>query len=94
MSMQSRATADELNDLHAHLAMQYKQALTYPWKDEQGNPTPPPAALLTSAANFLRNNGITGGEVKTKKAMDFLDEASKNAFAESLNAVADRLRKD
>lgn len=94
MAMQNRATTEELDDLHAHLAMQYKQALNYDWRDEQGNSVPPPAAMLTSAANFLRANGVTGAAVKTKKAMDFLDEASQNAFKESLADVADRLRKD
>lgn len=91
MSENKRATLEELNDLHAQTALTIKKALTHQWTDEQGVSTPPPAAVINVAVNFLKANGITGAAVTPKKAMDFLDEASRNAFEESLRAVAGRL---
>lgn len=84
-----RASKDELDALHAQVAKTLHGALTQTWTDkETGEVTPPPAALINVAVNFLKANGITGAAVQAGSPLDFLKEASLPFFEETIREVA------
>lgn len=69
------ASKDALNALHAALAKCFTDALGRSYTDEQGNPAAPPASLLNTIRQFLKDNGIEA-EMKPGGALDNLHKAS------------------
>ena len=74
----SRATEDLLDGLHGITAQtyadeiqRYKDGLM---KDADGNPLPIPVALLTSAAKFLKDNGIEAIPTNNSTLVQLLEE--------------------
>lgn len=56
--MTNKADEESLVSLHGKLAEVLKDALAADYKDEQGKPLPPPAAILNVARQFLKDNKI------------------------------------
>ena len=56
--MAKGATQDALGALHTALATVLADALGQRYQDEDGNATPPSAAILNVARQFLKDNGI------------------------------------
>jgi ABC-type branched-subunit amino acid transport system substrate-binding protein len=54
----NKADEKALGGLHGKLAEVLKDALSQPYADDQGNPVPPPAAILNVARQFLKDNKI------------------------------------
>lgn len=86
-----RTSLEELDMLHAQVAHSLKSALgTMRLTDSEGNPTPGAAAMLNVASNFLKANGITGSAPQSKRAMDFLNEASLPFLENAIRSVTDK----
>ena len=54
----NKADEKALGGLHGKLAEVLKDALSQEYLDDQGNPSPPPAAILNVARQFLKDNKI------------------------------------
>jgi len=54
----NKADEKALGGLHGKLAEVLKDALSQQYTDDQGNPAPPPAAILNVARQFLKDNKI------------------------------------
>lgn len=89
-----RASQAEMDLLHAQVAHTLKNALNHEWRDKDtGDPSPPPAALLTVAVSFLRNNGIMGAAVNdTVTINDYLGDAQLPFLDSELREIVDNAR--
>ena len=54
----NKADEKALGGLHGKLAEVLKEALSQEYLDDQGRPSPPPAAILNVARQFLKDNKI------------------------------------
>lgn len=52
------ANRDAMGDLHVAVAEVLTKALKETYRDGEGNYAPPPAHVLKTAIEFLKNNGI------------------------------------
>ena len=85
----NRATSVEMDMLHAQVAHSLKSALSLDYTDENGKPTPPPAAILNVAVNFLKANGVTGAAPTEKTSLKFLDDAALPFLEQAIKNAAE-----
>lgn len=71
--MANGASKEALGDLHSALANVLLEALGETYTDDEGRPLPPPAAILSVARQFLKDNGIEGQAVTGSPIKSLLD---------------------
>lgn len=70
----NKADEKELGGLHAKLALVLKDALAQDYFDEKtGQKTPPPAAILNVARQFLKDNKIEALAIQGSPLADLAD---------------------
>lgn len=69
----NKADEQALGSLHGKLAEVLKDALSQSYLDDQGNPAPPPAAILNVARQFLKDNKIEAVAAQGSPLHDLAD---------------------
>lgn len=69
----NKADEKALGSLHGKLAEVLKDALSQSYEDDQGNPAPPPAAILNVARQFLKDNKIEAVAAQGSPLHDLAD---------------------
>ena len=69
----NKADEKALGSLHGKLAEVLKDALSQDYTDDQGNPAPPPAAILNVARQFLKDNKIEAVAAQGSPLADLAD---------------------
>lgn len=70
----NKADEKAMASLHGKLADVLKEALSQSYSDDDGNPLPPPAAILNVARQFLKDNRIECGAAPKGSSMGDLSD--------------------
>jgi hypothetical protein len=73
MSIINKADEKELGTLHGTLAKILRESLEQEYLSDSGERLPPPAAILSVARQFLKDNKIEGISVKGSALHDLSD---------------------